>query len=121
MACIDFRGVPVSRYFRTGLYTHLSVEPPHVAESGDTVVHWSYLFRDYGMDHEIEKTFLIRLNQDQRTYLYKDISGYCSDHSNVVDALQWFQGEWKRAESYRECCDAVFDHFWSYNVERFLS
>jgi hypothetical protein len=116
MACIDLRGIPVSRYFRTGVYTDLSVDRPYVNPDGDTVVSWRYMFRDYGMDHEISKTFLVR-PADSEAYLVKDVSEASPDESNVVDALLRYAGGWRRAKGRKECCDAIFDHYWSYNAQ----
>lgn len=116
MACIDLRGVPVSRYFRTGVYTNLSVDRPYVNPSGDTVVSWRYMFRDYGMDHEIAKTFFVR-QENSGAYLVKDVSEEETDESNVVEALLSFASGWKWVENHKKCCDAIFDHFWSYSAK----
>ncbi len=116
MTCIDLRGIPVSRYFRTGVYTDLTVEWPYVNPDGDTVVSWRYMFRDYGMDHEISKLFLVR-QEASGAYLVKDVSEVNPEDSTVVDTLLDLTGGWKRAESYIECCDEIFDHYWSYNAQ----
>ena len=106
MACIDLRGVDPAKYFRTGLYTDLCVERPRLEDDGNTLVKWRYVFRDYGMDHEISKQFLLRHAVPDGSYLIKDISSPADEHA-----------PWAHAANYQECCDKIFDHYHSYLEE----
>jgi hypothetical protein len=58
-ACVNKSEIDFSKYFRTGLYTHLalSVTP---TQDGETSVEYNYTYRDFGMDHALSKRFLVK-------------------------------------------------------------
>lgn len=45
-----------SRFFRSGLYTHLWIDP----DIADGVLRWRYQFMDLGMCHVIEREYSVR-------------------------------------------------------------
>jgi hypothetical protein len=97
MACISLKGIDASAYFRTGIYTHLCLQEPTLDDQGQTLVTWQYTFRDLGMDHTIEKEFIV-LPVPGGAYLVKDTSDSQED-------------PWHLAEDYKACCDALLDHY----------
>lgn len=110
MACVDLRGTRLSKYFRTGAYTHFSMREPWVNGRGQTVVSWSYCYMDLGMWNEISKSFLVTPGCDGVGYWVREDAG-CEASDNVVDALEWFARPWAFAADGDRLRDALFDHY----------
>lgn len=94
MACLDPSDFRPADYFRTGPYTHFYMDPLSVNQDGDTVVSWTYTYRDLGMDTEIQRTFLVRQAPDGYwVRIYTEDEG---DPKSVTRVIDWFKGDWKK-------------------------
>lgn len=83
------------RYFRVGAYTRLCIDVPFpVTAEGDTVISWQYDYRDFGMDWQVSRTFLVRRAEDG-AFLVRDER----------------EERWQPAESQALAMDIVFDHY----------
>jgi hypothetical protein len=47
------------KYFRTGVYTHLCLQPVRILESGARELKWNYWFADFGLHFNLKKHFII--------------------------------------------------------------
>jgi len=98
MACLDLSDFRPADYFRTGPYTHFHMDPLAVNQDGDTVVSWTYIYRDLGMDTEISRRFLVRPAQRQGYFWVRPCPSQSTDDDpkNVTQSLGWFGGRWKK-------------------------
>ena len=76
----------------------MSINESTVDSDGNTRVKWSYVFRDFGMDHEISRDFKVRcIGQDR--YLLSDsasdnwwlVNGVNSLHDVLFDHYEGFR------------------------------
>lgn len=97
MACLDLSDFRPADYFRAGLYTHFYMDPLTVNQDGDTVVSWTYIYRDFGMDTEISRRFLVRPAQRPGFFWVRACPSQSTggDPQDVTRALGWFEGHWK--------------------------
>lgn len=116
--CIDLHAFDPSKYFRTGLYTHLCITPPWANEECDTVIEWTYIFRDFGVDHEISRCYLVR-RADAGGFLVRErcAAEQEKDLVDVVDAVDMFKRTWRCVETEAQVMDAVFDHYHGFHRE----
>lgn len=112
MVCISLVDFDAEKYFRSGLYTDLFITPPWVNEDGDTVIEWTYLFRDFGVDHELSRCYLVR-RADAGIFLVRECCAAEQERDlvDVVDAVNMFERTWKCVETEAQVMEAVFDHY----------
>jgi hypothetical protein len=112
MACLDLSDFRPADYFRTGPYTHFHMDPLAVNQDGDTVVSWTYIYRDLGMDTEISKRFLVRPAQRQGYFWVRTcpepVPNNC-DPQDVTRALEWFGGQWRKKKKIQKILKIIFD------------
>lgn len=113
MSCVDLHRVDFAKYFRTGLYTDFRVEDPWVKACWCTVVHLRYTFLDFGMCHEIDKTFWVRRDVVDGHYWVKD-KERDSCVQNVEDALALFGWLWVCVDCSDDLWDVLFDHYYEF-------
>ena len=109
MACLDLSDFRPADYFRTGPYTHFHMDPLAVNQDGDTVVSWTYIYRDLGMDTEISKRFLVRPAQRQGYFWVRPCPEPVSNDGprDVTQALGWFGERWKEKNK-KKCIKTIF-------------
>lgn len=109
MTCVDLSNFDPYPYFPTGLYTHLYIDDPYVNADGDTVVSWEYTFRDFGMDHTLSKSFLVR-SAAQNSFLIKKWEP-STLYSDVTMGTHFASNHWSPIQTYQELLDALFGHY----------
>lgn len=93
-ACVNKSEINFSKYFRTGLYTNLALSIT-LTQHGETSVAYTYTYRDFGMDHELSKRFLVKPARGRENFWI---------HSLDDDTH-------RRVRSKSELHDALFDHY----------
>ena len=96
MACLDLSDFRPADYFRTGPYTHFHMDPLAVNQNGDTVVSWTYIYRDLGMDTEISKRFLVRPAQRQGYFWVRpcpEPNSNDGEPQDVTRGVEWFENK----------------------------
>lgn len=117
MACVDLTGFSPSDYFRTGLYTHLWLPEPTLESSGDTLVKWTYTYRDFGMDHTIDRRFLVRPAEGQGYWVRPAHHQPLREITDVCEGIGQFSAQWERVEGKPALLRALFDHYTAFNEE----
>lgn len=82
-----------SKYFRTGLYTHLCLYPIREMSYGIKEVRWKYTFADLGLHFDIEKHFIVWADE------------------TVLDIQE---GKLIKAKDIEDLRDILFDHYRPY-------
>lgn len=94
MACLDPSDFRPADYFRTGPYTHFYMDPLSVNQDGDTVVSWTYTYRDLGMDTEIQRTFLVRQADEPDNFWVRLKTQDDCEPLDVTTELRHFENAW---------------------------
>jgi hypothetical protein len=73
------------------------MDPLTVNQDGDTVVSWTYIYRDLGMDTEISRRFLVRPAQRQGYFWVSPCPSQSTDGDprDVTRGVEWWIKDWK--------------------------